>query len=428
MLGNKIKNIGISLACIGAIAGMTQQANAQPMFAKQTGMDCAACHLQSMPKLNKFGRKFMTSGMTLSKKVSDAESDINAGLVFKTKYEKTWDKPNGNGTIQVDGTNDGEFDFMRASILSVAGRIDENLGGMINVSQRTSDSEGAGISGKVVYAKEVEGGYWGVAAYSNDTQGPFSGMEPYNTGLYKPLRNFDMHKFTNANQVTKLGSLSATGVQLYFDKDGFIGDGDHFFITAGVYLPGQDNADIQLGDVVIPFGRVAYEYMIGNYNVILGGFAIKGGETVSATENLSLERETYGMDLQVEGTLFDKEATLIMTNVFKNKLTFTGIGANSQEVLKDIYGEAFSAEGDISLTDDVYLKLGYMTYNDRLAYDKVSHINVKDIDYALSMGVDYSFMVIDTNMKLALEYAWMEPSLDRVENYSAFMATLTTTF
>ncbi len=398
------------IAVIGMLTmvGLTSVVEAQPMFSKQTGMDCTGCHLQSMPKLNKFGRKFAASGMTLSKKVSHSESDINAGMFTKSKYEKTWNLPDGKGNIQQDGTNDGETTIIRALTASVGGRLYENVGGVLHLDFRESDNEGAALGGKVVYAKEIEGGYVGAVAYTTNTSGPFAGMEFYNTGLYKPLRNFDMHKYTNANQVTKLGTRSATGLQVYYDQEGFLTADDNFFVTVGLYNPGQDNSDIELGSVIIPFGRIAYEYMIGDYNVILGAFAIKGGDTVAPDQSLSLERETYGVDLQIEGRILDREVTLAMTKVLKNKLTFTGIGAGDTELLEDIYGEAFSVEGYLSLTSDIGLKLGYMTYNDRYDYHNVSKINVKDIDNAWSVGLDYSFVVVDTPMKLAMEYAWMD--------------------
>ena len=55
-------------------------------------------------------------------------------------------------------------------------------------------------------------------------------------------------------------------------------------------------------------------------------------------------------------------------------------------------------------------------------------INVKDLDSAINLGLDYGFTVTGTPIKLAVEYAWMDPSLDTVKNYQAFMATFTLPF
>lgn len=423
---------GLRIGFIGllVVVGLSVEVKALPMFSKQTGMDCTGCHVQHMPRLNKFGRKFAASGMTISQQVADANNtsdmDINPSLLIKSKYAKTWDKPDGKGAIKEDDTNEGDLSIVRTAELSVGGRISEHVGGIVNLGWR--EKEGDSISGKVVYVNEIEDGYWGTAFYSTSNFGPFSGMEFYNTGLYKPLRMFEMHIYTNANQSTRFGSGSATGLQVYYDKDNFIKDGDHFYATVGMYAPAQDNLYMDMTSNTLPFLRVAYEHPIGDYNVILGAFAIMGGENVSPAEALSIKRDTYGMDLQIEGAIADKESTLTLTNVFKNKVEYTGIDAESIEDLSDVYNDALSIEGAVSVTPEVVLKAGYMAFNDLYEYDKVTKINVKDLDSAISLGLDYGFTVTDMPMKLALEYAWMDPSMQRVADYESFMATLTLPF
>jgi hypothetical protein len=431
---------GSHLALVGLLtfASLTQEAQALPMFTTQTGMDCTGCHTQHMPRLNKFGRKFAASGLTISKQIADmdashaaeqedvSDTDLNPSLLIKSKYARTWDKPDGKGAIKEGDTNDGELSVIRMATFFYGGRVTENVGGMLNLGWRKE--EGDSIGGKVTYAEGIEDGYWGVTAYSNPAQGPFSGMEFYNTGLYKPLRTFDMRIYSNAAQSTKVGAKSATGLQVYYDKDNLLSAADHFFVTAGIYTPTQDNALMDMGDNILPFARIAYEYPIGDYNVMVGGFIISGGDTVSSTEALSIKRETYGMDVQIEGDIADREASLTMTNIFKNKVEFTGIGAQLDHDTEDIYNESFSVEGTISVTPEFIAKLGYMTFNDLFEYSKATKVNVKDLDYAINIGLDYGFSVTNTPMKLAVEYAWMEPSLSRVESYEAFMATLTLPF
>lgn len=421
---------GKILTSLLVLTGLTQEASALPMFTKQTGMDCTGCHVQHMPRLNKFGRKFVASGMTISKQVADlnntSEMDINPSLLIKSKYTKTSDKPDGKGAIKEDDTNDGDLSIVRAAELLVGGRISESVGGIVNLGWRKE--EGDSISGKVVYVNEIEDGYWGTAFYSSSNFGPFSGMEFYNTGLYKPLRTSEMHIYTNANQSTRLGSGSATGIQVYYDKDNFINDSDHLYATVGIYAPAQDNLYMDMTSNTLPFLRAAYEHPLGDYNFILGAFAIMGGENVSGAEALSIKRETYGMDLQIEGDIAEKEATLTFVKVFKNKVEYTGVGAGVIEDLNDVYNDSLSIEGAVSVSPEVVLKAGYMTYNDLYEYDKVTKINVKDLDSAVSLGLDYGFTVTGMPMKLALEYAWMNPSLERVVDYQSFMATLTLPF
>ncbi|HEY9189962.1 MAG TPA: hypothetical protein VIM88_03770, partial [Sulfurovum sp.] len=65
-----------SVVAVGLLAfvGLTSEVKALPAFATQTGMDCSACHMQHIERLNKFGRKFMASGMTISQKFTDENS------------------------------------------------------------------------------------------------------------------------------------------------------------------------------------------------------------------------------------------------------------------------------------------------------------------------------------------------------------------
>ena len=264
------------LVSVLTLVTLTQGVKAMPMFTAQTGMDCAVCHTQQMPRLNKFGRKFAASGMTISQKVQDMNTpesgfvssvDINPSLLIKSKYNKTYDKPDGKGNIPDDGTNEGEWSAIRAAILMLGGRVSENVGAIIKLNHRKV--EGESIDGKVVYVHALDDeNYLGAVFFSTSNLGPFSGMEFYNTGLYKPLRMFDMKNYNNATQKEKIGARAATGFQVYCDRDGLFNENDHFFVTAGMYAPAQDNAIFDISDNFIPFARIAYEYLYSDFNFI----------------------------------------------------------------------------------------------------------------------------------------------------------------
>jgi len=440
------------IAIVGflTVGAFTEQANALPMFSQQTGMECAGCHTQIMPRLNKMGRKFAASGMTLSKKVSDingtagsdfiSNMDINPSMLIKTKYNKTYDKPDGKGVIDTseDSTNDGEFSPVRMATFYVGGRITENVGAIVKFGHRKE--EGNSIEGKAVYAYPVtDESYLGAVFFSTASLGPFSGMEFYNTGLYKPLRMFDMKIYNNTTQKQKVGAQAASGLQVYYDRDSLFNENDHFFFTAGMYFPAQDSLVYDIGDNLLPFARIAYEYMYGDFNFIVGGFLIKGGDIVSPTEPLHIKKETYGVDFQVEGTIYEHDVTLTATYILKNDVEYSGINSDLDEYdTESRYDEGFSIQGAYSVTDDIIAKASYMHYNDKNEYRKdnlngtespakTTKINVKDLDYAIGLGVDYGFTLI-VPMKLAVEYAWMQPSLNRVKKYQDFMVTLTMPF
>lgn len=436
----KKRNLGILTLGLVTLLGITNDANAMPMFGKQTGLDCKACHMQHMPKLNATGRSFAASGMTQSNKKSDANSstmDLNPSVMFKSIYEKTWDLPTSAGAVKADApTIDGDLAVPKTASFFLGGRVAEKVGAILNLSYK--DTEDNSIGGKVVYANATDDGYWGAALYSTDNFGPFSGMETYNSNLYKPLKTFDMRKLANAFQATSVGSGSATGIQFYYDADKLFSNSDHIFATIGTYAPAQDNVDMKMSGNLLKLARLAYEYRIGDFNFILGGFAINGGETVSASEPLSVDQKTYGMDFQIEGIIADKEVSLIMSNVMKNQVTYTGRGSNllDPERFTNLDNKAFSVEGEVNLTPDFGIKAAYLTMNDLNGYPNAiykpldlgsdyseKHVNVRDIDSATTVGFDYSFQVY-LPMKLAVEYMWAKPSLERVNNYEDFMVTL----
>jgi len=430
----KMKSHNIAAIGLLGFVSLTSEVKALPMFATQTGMDCKACHIQHIERLNKFGRKFMASGMTISQKFTDANStgsDINAGVMFKSIYEKTDKRPGESGKVNENSeTNDGILSVPRTAALYVGGRVTENLGALLNLSYKSQENNS--ISGKAVYAQEIQDGYIGLSAYSTDNFGPFSGMEIYNSGLYKPFRTFDIRRLSNAVQATEIGTGQATGLQAYFDKDGALADGDHFFASVGMYAQGQDNVQLELTSNLLPMFRVAYEYPIGAYNFILGGYAIMGGDTTDDLSSLSIERETYGMDFMVEGYIGDKSATLTLSKVFKNEVTYTGIGAGTAKDLDNIDNEAFSVEGEVNLTPGFGVKLAYLTLNDLYDYSdggkgEIKKINAQDIDSAITVGMDYSFKYY-LPMKLSVEHSWAKPFRSDIEDYRDFLISFNMLF
>ena len=436
-----MKNLKYKKALLSAFSAIVfvSQANAFPMFEKQTGLECNACHLQQQPKLTKIGRDFALSGMTLTQKLKEDtavnNTDLNVSLMLKSRYEKTEDKPGANGLVSEDSeTNDGELSVPKTASLYGGGRLTDEFGVLLHADYK--DQEDNALGGKVVYTKKNADGYLGAALYSTANFGPFSGMEVYNTGLYKPLRNFEIMKLSNANQATKVGSGKATGLQLYYSQDSLFSDSDYFFTSIGVFSPSQDNSDMTLTNNFVPLARIAYEYPLGDFNFIFGGFAIAGGNTVSSGEELSVERETYGIDLQIEGNIAQKDVTITATKVLRNDVNYTGLEAGSSEELEDVLNRAFSIETEVSMTDDLAVKLAYLEYNDLFTYPDVggdgehsvnNHLDVRDIARAITLGFDYSFKYYFP-MKVSIENSWAVPALDRVENYSDFVVTLNILF
>ncbi len=90
-----MKKVVLSLAGVLAAAAFAPEASAVPVFARQTGMACSACHYQHFPLLNAFGRAFKSSGFTLMGAQGKVEGEnlsipdvVNFG-VFTTTFFQT---------------------------------------------------------------------------------------------------------------------------------------------------------------------------------------------------------------------------------------------------------------------------------------------------------------------------------------------------
>ncbi|MEO8343454.1 MAG: hypothetical protein ABI536_06505 [Gallionella sp.] len=181
------------LASLIAAITFSSEASALPLFARQTGMECSACHFQHFPMLNNFGRAFKASGFTIIGAQGKVEGDnlsipntLNMAVLTTAGYTKTnaagagtpdGVRNPGDGTVYVPGTN-GEFS------LFVGGRVSDNIGALTELGMLTEAGTGAGLaSAKLPMLWEVaDGTRAGVVPYTTNGQGASYGYEVLNTG------------------------------------------------------------------------------------------------------------------------------------------------------------------------------------------------------------------------------------------------------
>ena len=188
-----MKKVVLSLAGVMAAATFAPQASALPVFARQTGMACNACHFQHFPMLNAFGRSFKASGFTLMGAEGKVEGDnlsipavLNAAILTTAGYSHTkanngnpYAGTNGTGTGWfVPGTN-GEF------ALFVGGRVSDFAGALAEMGMTHNQAgQGAGLaSAKIPILFDIGNGTRaGVVLFTTDGQGASYGFEYLNTG------------------------------------------------------------------------------------------------------------------------------------------------------------------------------------------------------------------------------------------------------
>lgn len=435
----------------GLLMTVAESLQALPAFARQTGLECMVCHTQNQTKLGGFGRQFALSGYTMSSE-SGSQSLIegeeiglgipmilNMSLMLKARVRKGEDVINGKGVVleTSDGdsldANRGMYEMFKTSTLNVAGRVSENIGTIIEFREKESK---AIFGGKVTAAYEIDDGYAGVTIFSTNNYGPFTGMEAYNTGLYKPLRQFENHKLTNATQASDLASGKATGVQAYYG-------GNNIFLTVGAYVPMHNSDGIDIGGDMIPFARLAYEQPIGDVTLIVGAYAIDGTSKASNTsyypslsgkipqQLVGVKKEAYGFDLQLEGTLMDMSILLTGSAVLKHKTTLSDASL-MVSIPDDIYGEpedgdmeAYSVDFAIHPWPTFGIKMAYLTVDDKGDhFYEPDKVDVKDKD-AYTLGFDYSFR---QNVMLTMEYSMVNAKKEGIKNYKDLLSVLTISF
>ncbi len=123
-----------------ALCSAIGDARAVPSFARQTGLECVACHL-SWPELTTVGRQFKLGGYTLIKPVVSGDrplisfdSDGNPPLIPLAGFIQAAVSHTANtGTAGTDGSNFPKQNALALQQLSVflAGRISEHAGGFV---------------------------------------------------------------------------------------------------------------------------------------------------------------------------------------------------------------------------------------------------------------------------------------------------------
>lgn len=196
-----MKKIVLLMASMMAAVSFAPEVLALPLFARQTGMECASCHFQHFPMLNGFGRAFKSAGYTMMGAQGKVEGEgltipntLNMAVLTTAGYEKTNQiagtaaaKTTGDGTFYVPGTG-GELS------LFFGGRVSENAGFLAEIGTGGAVSgtaiEKAHSSAKLPIQFEIavpqlklaEGTRVGVVPFTTDDHGASYGFEVLNTG------------------------------------------------------------------------------------------------------------------------------------------------------------------------------------------------------------------------------------------------------
>ncbi len=241
-----MKKIVLSIAGVLAVAAFAPEASALPVFARQTGMACSACHFQHFPMLNAFGRSFKSGAFTMMGAQTKVEeegslsipSTLNMAVLASMGYVKTNQtantsgalKNNGNGTWGVPGVGGGGG--VNEASLFVGGRVSDFAGFL---SEITLGGAGAALDSAKMPVLFAVGDYRvGFVPFATNVQGASYSLETLNTGANAVHMQSNTvgpnAEFANAMSAQQYLGTNGAAVGL-----GFVGTSDMGFVNITKY-------------------------------------------------------------------------------------------------------------------------------------------------------------------------------------------------
>ena len=242
------------------------RANALPSYARQTGEDCAACHVGGFgPQLTPHGRQFKINGY------SDGETKVPLSGMLVANYTHT-SKDRANPISGHDGRNDNVA-LQEASVF-VAGRLAKGLGTFIQTTYSEIDRATALDHAEIRYAHPIKiGGGDGVVGLDVNNNPTLS--DPFNTlGAWSfPYTASDLGFEGNASTLLQGGiEHQALGATAFLSLDSGL------YAEAGAYrslkpsLLDTFGIESESGSIkgLAPYWRLAYTKDFGKSNASFG--------------------------------------------------------------------------------------------------------------------------------------------------------------
>jgi hypothetical protein len=312
----KMKQITLSMAGVLAAIAFAPEASAVPVFARQTGMACSACHFAHFPLLNPFGRSFKASGYTLMGSQGQVEGEdlaipdrLNIAVLATAGHNSVSNAQNGakpaagdNGWF-VPGAG-GELNmFFGGKVTEMSGFLSEfGMGGAAL----------GGASGKLLILPEVADGVHAGLAFYQIGQGPAGSFELMNTGatsIHRLMGNtgFAAGNGTSGNHVKAYSARQYAVNEIGSAGVSAIAVADSWFVNLSRYA-GADG----------PGGVTSAQNLPGQYVRVAGFFNLAGFDsglgiqnwsgTQNATTNLGVtapttEHRATVIDFQMQGDI-----------------------------------------------------------------------------------------------------------------------------
>lgn len=306
------------ITLIGLLIGaaFAPQASALPAFARQTGMECAACHQQHFPVLNSFGRAFKAGGYTMMGAQPAVEGEhlsipdtLNAAILAKVRYQKS-NSPRVDTSLNPAGTGDGQLQFGDEFSLFFGGRVADNIGVLFEGNTAAAGSLLAGVRIPVMH--DVGGVKVSVIPFTTDALSVQYGYELSSGGVMRANRWAEHRREISAIQYNAdrgADAGAATGVALVAQNDmGFI----NFTKFSPSFAPGGNGGAIPSASIgTNTYVRAALTPTVADWAMVLGGGAMSGtgySNIVGMANAATVPAGTAPVDITTKQTFFDLQA------------------------------------------------------------------------------------------------------------------------
>lgn len=271
-----MKKVALTLASIAAIATFAPEASALPVFARQTGMACTACHFQHFPLLNTFGRSFKANAFTMVGSQPMLEGDNLAipdrlNLAGLTSAYYSTQSGSGGSSPQVGvPASGGELSIF------YGGKVTDNAGFLSELGMIGGAATNAA---KLVILYPVGDMRAGLATYSTG-QGAGYGLEYLNTGAvdaHKMMGNVGVGgEHGNAAYAARyMGAIgNATGASA-------IVEGGWGMASAGTYAAAPPGTSANVQALTLTYGRIVGTFDLGGWDSAVG-IQTFGGSALTA--------------------------------------------------------------------------------------------------------------------------------------------------
>lgn len=268
-----MKKVALTLAAVAAATVFAPEASALPVFARQTGMACSACHFQHYPLLNGFGRAFKAAGFTMmgaQGKVEGENLSIPDRLNVAGFTSAYMQQQSGGDFPTAANTYTGRNSYY--GVPSSGGELSLFYGGRVSefagfLSELGLKGTGSTQTAKLVMLFPVADMRVGLSAYSGGAGAAYS-FEYMNTGAVQTHKMMDNPGSSNQHITAAYASQymgtnsSATGVSL-------VANSSMGFVNIGKYAPAPSGTGTA-NDLPLTYARAAATLDLAGWDTAIG--------------------------------------------------------------------------------------------------------------------------------------------------------------